>query len=151
MEIALRDEAQQLGTPDANCILAHIKQALDVMIGDHRQPGGGSRPNRHFVTELLENKACGLNAIPADLFTPSSLPQALRKQVQQSPAPWKKGRGPMPNWEGETGEVLRVTWQRPKPLSLLPWTQCSRSAIRALHRRNPSCKLQVAKLSSGTQ
>ena len=44
IELALRDETQQLGTPGANCVLAHIKQALDVMIGDHRQPAGGSRP-----------------------------------------------------------------------------------------------------------
>ena len=34
IEIALCDEAQQLGTPGANCVLAHIRQALDVIIGD---------------------------------------------------------------------------------------------------------------------
>ena len=82
-----RDEAQQLGTPGANCVLAHIKQALDVMIGDHRQPAGGSRPNHHFVTDLLEQKKRGLNAIPATLFTPASLPQALHRQLQRSPGP----------------------------------------------------------------
>ena len=31
-----------LGTPSANSILAHIGAALDIMIGDHRQPAGGS-------------------------------------------------------------------------------------------------------------
>ena len=73
VELLLRDEAQQLGTPGSNTILAHIKHALDVMIGDHRQPAGGSRPNYHFVTELLEQKICGLNAVPADLHTASHL------------------------------------------------------------------------------
>ena len=68
VELLLRDEAQQLGTPGSNTILTHIKHALDVMIGDHRQPAGGSRPNYHYVTELLEQKTCGLNAVPADLY-----------------------------------------------------------------------------------
>ena len=67
VELLLRDEAQQLGTPGSNTILAHIRHALDVMIGDHRQPAGGSRPNYHYVTELLDQKTCGLNAVPADL------------------------------------------------------------------------------------
>ena len=62
VELLLRDEVQQLGTPGSNTILAHIRHALDVMIGDHRQPAGGSRPNYHYVTELLEQKTCGLNA-----------------------------------------------------------------------------------------
>ena len=87
VEILLRDEAQQLGTPGSNCLLAHIRQALDVMIGDHRQPAGGSRPNYHFVTELLERKTCGLNSSPAALFTPTTLPEALLKQLQHGPEP----------------------------------------------------------------
>ena len=60
VELLLRDEAQQLGTPGSNTILAHIRHALDVMIGDHRQPAGGSRPNCHYVTELLEQKHAAL-------------------------------------------------------------------------------------------
>ena len=98
VELLLRDEAQQLGTPGSNTILAHIKHALDVMIGDHRQPAGGSRPNYHFVTELLEQKICGLNAVPADLHTPATLPAALLRQTAQSSGPWKKGQGEMPSW-----------------------------------------------------
>ena len=98
VELLLRDEAQQLGTPGSNTVLAHIKHALDVMIGDHRQPAGGSRPNYHFVTELLEQKTCGLNAVPADLHTPATLPAALLQQVAQSSVPWKKGQGEMPSW-----------------------------------------------------
>ena len=98
VELLLRDEAQQLGTPGSNTVLAHIKHALDVMIGDHRQPAGGSRPNYHFVTELLEQKICGLNAVPADLHTPATLPAALLQQVAQSSGPWKKGQGEMPSW-----------------------------------------------------
>ena len=98
VELLLRDEAQQLGTPGSNTILAHIKHALDVMIGDHRQPAGGSRPNYHFVTELLEQKTCGLNAVPADLHTPATLPAALLRQTAQSSGPWKKGQGEMPSW-----------------------------------------------------
>ena len=68
------------------------------MIGDHRQPAGGSRPNYHFVTELLEQKICGLNAVPADLHTPATLPAALLRQTAQSSGPWKKGQGEMPSW-----------------------------------------------------
>ena len=98
VELLLRDEAQQLGTPGSNTILAHIKHALDVMIGDHRQPAGGSRPNYHFVTELLEQKICGFNAVPADLHTPATLPAALLRQTAQSSGPWKKGQGEMPSW-----------------------------------------------------
>ena len=90
VELLLRDEAQQLGTPGSNTILAHIRHALDVMIGDHRQPAGGSRPNYHYVTELLEQKTCGLNAVPADLYTPATLPAALLKQTHNSAGPWRK-------------------------------------------------------------
>ena len=98
MELLLRDEAQQLGTPGSNTILAHIRHALDVMIGDHRQSAGGSRPNYHYVTELLEQKTCGLNAVPADLCTPATLPAALLRQTHNSAGPWKKGQGDMPSW-----------------------------------------------------
>ena len=104
VEILLRDEAQQVGTPESNCILAHIRHALDVMIGDHRQPAGGSRPNYHFVTELLEKKTCGLNAIPSTLFTPATLPEALR-QIQHGPGTWKKGQGEMPSWGKSTVQL----------------------------------------------
>ena len=99
VELLLRDEAQQLGThtPGSNTILAHIRHALDVMIGDHRQPAGGFRPNYHYVTELLEKKICGLNAVPADLYTPATLPTALLKQTN-SAGPWKKGQEDMPSW-----------------------------------------------------
>ena len=98
VELLLRDEAQQLGTPGSNTILAHIRHALDVMIGDHRQPAGGSRPNYHYVTELLEQKTCGLNAVPADLYTPATLPAALLRQTHNNASPWKKGQGDMPSW-----------------------------------------------------
>ena len=77
VDVALRDEVQQLGTPSANSILAQIGAALDVMIGDHRQPAGGSRPNYHFVTELLERKKCGLNAIPTSSFRRASTQAAV--------------------------------------------------------------------------
>ena len=85
-----------MGTPGSNCILAHIRHALDVLIGDRRQPAGGSRPNYHFVTELLEKKTCGLNAIPSTLYTPATLPEALTRQIQHGPGTWKKGQGEMP-------------------------------------------------------
>ena len=98
VELLLRDEAQQLGTPGSNTILTHIKHALDVMIGDHRQPAGGSRPNYHYVTELLEQKTCGLNAAPADLYTPATLPAALLRQTAKNAGPWKKGQSEMPSW-----------------------------------------------------
>ena len=98
VELLLRDEAQQLGTPGSNTILTHIKHALDVMIGDHRQPAGGSRPNYHYVTELLEQKTCGLNAVPADLYTPATLPAALLRQTAKNAGPWKKGHCEMPSW-----------------------------------------------------
>ena len=98
VELLLRDEAQQLGTPGSNTILTHIKHALDVMIGDHRQPAGGSRPNYHYVTELLEQKTCGLNAVPADLYTPATLPAALLRQTAKNAGPWKKGQCEMPSW-----------------------------------------------------
>ena len=105
VEILLRDEAQQVGTPGSNCILAHIRHALDVMIGDHRQPAGGSRPNYHFVTELLEKKTCGLNAIPSTLYTPATLPEALTRQIQHGPGTWKKGQGEMPSWSKSTVHI----------------------------------------------
>ena len=75
------------------------------MIGDHRQPAGGSRPNYHFVTELLEKKTCGLNALPSPLFTPATLPDALTRQIQHGPGTWKKGQGEMPSWGKSTVRV----------------------------------------------
>ena len=39
VELLLRDEAQQLGTPGSNTILAHIRHALDVMIGSQAASG----------------------------------------------------------------------------------------------------------------
>ena len=92
-------------SPGSTCILAHIRHALDVMIGDHRQPAGGSRPNYHFVTELLEKKICGLNAIPSTFYTPATLPEALTRQIQHGPGTWKKGQGEMPSWSKSTVHI----------------------------------------------
>ena len=82
VELLLRDEAQQW----ARLVPRFWRTSsmhLIVMIGDHRQPAG-SRPNYHFVTELLEQRfVASMRFLPTSTRQPPCL-QLLRQTAQSS-------------------------------------------------------------------